>query len=379
MQLLAQQSKTRKLILFTSLSVLLLACGNNEQQTQAPPTDVDFLEVQPATAHVEKKYPGSIEGSVNVDIKAQVTGYLDQIYVSEGDFVQKGQSLFRIKGDVYNQQVNNSQASLKAALAAEENARIELEKIKPLVAGKVVSQLQLQTAEANYASAQAQVAQARAALGSSEINAAFSLIKAPVSGYIGRIPNRIGNLVTPADITPLTTLSEISHVFVYFSLSEADFISFVKDRKADEGINTVELIIADGTLYDHKGKLEIASGNIDRTTGSIPLKAVFPNPDKLLRSGGSGKIILKKTLPSSLTVPMSSVKDIQNKYFVFTLADSNKITMKPIEIAGKSDNNYILKTGLKAGEKVALNRIDALNEGMVVVPGSTQDSTGKSK
>ncbi|MDJ1506327.1 efflux RND transporter periplasmic adaptor subunit [Xanthocytophaga agilis] len=369
MQLFAQKGTTTKTILFTSLSLLLLACGNNQQQqVQAPLTDVDFLEIQPATAHEEKKYPGSIEGSVNVDIKAQVTGYLDQIYVSEGDFVQKGQSLFRIKGDVYKQQVNNSQAFLKAALATEENARIELEKIRPLVAGKVVSQLQLQTAEANYASAQAQVAQARAALGSSEINAAFSLIKAPVSGYIGRIPNRIGNLVNPADATPLTTLSEINNVFVYFSLSEADFISFVKDRKAGEGINTVELIIADGTLYDHKGKLEIASGNIDRTTGSIPLKAVFPNPDKLLRSGGSGKVILRKTLPSSLTVPMSSVKDIQNKYFVFTLADSNKITMKPIEIAGKSDNNYILKTGLKAGDKVAINRIDALNEGMVVKP-----------
>lgn len=353
------------------LASLLASCGGTQEQpAEAPPTDVDFLEIQPTNAETEKKYPGAIEGSVNVDVKAQATGYLDHIYVKEGDFVRKGQPLFRIKGDVYAEQVHNSEAMLKSALAAEESARIEVEKIRPLVTGKVVSEVQLQVAESSYASAKAQVAQARAALGSSQVSAAFTLIKAPVSGYIGRIPNRIGNLVTPGDETPLTNLSEISNVFVYFSLSEADFIAFVKDRKTDAGMNTVELIMADGTLYDKKGTVEIASGNVDRSTGSIPLKAIFSNPDKLLRAGGMGKIVLKKAVNSALTVPMSSVKDIQDKYFVFTLADSNKVAMKPIEISGKSGNDYIIKTGLTPGEKVALNRIDILNEGMPVVPGS---------
>lgn len=350
------------------LLAFLWACGSNQQAPEAPPVDVNFMEVQPSAAQVEKKYPGTVEGSVNVDIKAQVTGYLDQIYVKEGDYVQKGQQLFRIKGDVFAEQVNNSKAAYQAALAAEQSAKIELEKVKPLVEGKVYTQLQLDVAQANYAAAKAQTAQAKAALGSSEINAAFSLIKAPVSGYIGRIPNRVGNLVTPADATPLTSLSEINTVFVYFSLSEADFISFVKDSKTDQGMKTVEMVIADGTTYDQKGKVELASGNIDRTTGSIPLKAVFSNPDKLLRSGGAGKIILRKTVNNALLIPMSSVKDIQNKYFVFTLADSNKVTMKPIEIDAHSGNNYIVKSGLKAGEKLALNRIDVLNEGMVVTP-----------
>lgn len=353
------------------LASLLASCGGTQEQpAQVPPTDVDFLEIQPTNAETEKKYPGAIEGSVNVDVKAQATGYLDHIYVKEGDFVRKGQPLFRIKGDVYAEQVHNSEAMLKSALAAEESARIEVEKIRPLVTGKVVSAVQLQVAESSYASAKAQVAQARAALGSSQVSAAFTLIKAPVSGYIGRIPNRIGNLVTPGDETPLTNLSEIANVFVYFSLSEADFIAFVKDRKTDAGMNTVELIMADGTLYDKKGTVEIASGNVDRSTGSIPLKAIFSNPDKLLRAGGMGKIVLKKAVNSALTVPMSSVKDIQDKYFVFTLADSNKVAMKPIEISGKSGNDYIIKTGLSSGEKVAINRIDILNEGMPVVPGS---------
>lgn len=366
--------------LFAVLSVALVSCGGNAQQApQGGPLDVDFVEIQTGAAQVEKKYPGSVEGTVNVDIKAQVSGYLDVMYVKEGDYVQKGQSLFRIKGDVYNEQVNNSAAALSAATAAEASAKIELEKIKPLVEGEVVSPIQLQTAEANYASAKAQVAQAKAALGSSQINAAFSLIKAPVSGYIGRIPNRIGNLVTPADAMPLTTLSEINQVFVYFSLSEADYIAFVKERKTDTTMNTVELLLADGSVYAQKGTLETASGNINRTTGSIPLKAVFNNPDKILRSGGSAKVILRKTISNTLTVPIACVKDIQNKHFVYALGDSNKVFMKPIEVNGHAGDNYLVTGGLKAGEKVALNRIDALYEGMQVIPTSPQAQTPAAK
>lgn len=357
------------LLLLTATLIILQSCGEETQgMPPSAPVQVDFEILKPVSAQVESKYPGAIEGKVNVDIKAQITGYLENIYVKEGDYVQKGQNLFKIKGDVYNAQVRTSEAMLNAALSAEENARIELEKIKPLVAGKVVSEVQLKTAEANYAAAKAQVSQARSALGSSQINADFALIKAPVSGYIGRIPNRVGNLVTPADMVPLTTLSEIDEVFIYFSLSEADFISFTKDRKTDAGMNTVELIMADGTLYEQKGKLEVASGNIDRSTGSISLKAVFSNPDKILRSGGSGKIVLKKEMKKVLTLPMACVKDIQDKYFVYVLGSNNSVQMKPIEIKGTSGNSYIVQSGVKAGEKVALNRIDVLFDGMPVVP-----------
>ena len=367
---LSHRCNINLLALFTLLSCTLWSCGGAPEQAymEMPPLDVDFLELKPATAMLEQSYPGTIEGIVNVEVKAQVSGYLGEIYVNEGDYVQKGQRLFKIKADIYNQQVSTQDAALKAALAAEESAKIELEKVKPLVEGKVVSELQLKTATANHAAAQAQVAQAQAALRSSQINADFSLIKAPVSGYIGRIPNRIGNLVTPADPMPLTTLSEISQVFVYFSLSEAEYLTVMKDQKSDTAGNTVELMMADGTMYGQKGRLEVASGNINRTTGSITMKAVFDNPDKLLRSGGSAKVILNKALPSSLLVPMGSVRDIQNKYFVFALSDSTKVVMKPIEISGHDGNPYILQSGLAAGDKIAINRIDQLNDGVVVNP-----------
>ncbi|WP_316762160.1 efflux RND transporter periplasmic adaptor subunit [Pedobacter aquatilis] len=358
-----------KSILLMAISALIISCGGKQEEPSAPPaTKVDFLTIAPASSTLEQKYPGTIEGSVNVDIKAQVSGYLEQIYVKEGDYVSKGQPLFKIKGEVFQEQVNNSQASLKAALAAQSTAKIEVEKVRPLVEGKVVSPLQLETAQAQYESATAQVMQAKAALGSSKINANFAVIKAPVSGYIGRIPNRIGNLVTPTDTAPLTSLSDINQVFVYFSMSEADFISYTKNKKSGATGNKVQMVMADGKVYEHSGLLELASGNIDQSTGTMALKAIFPNPDKMLRSGGSARIILSRELTSSLKVPMAGVKDIQDKLFVFVLSDSNKVEMRPIIVAGHDGNDYIVNEGLKAGDKIAVNSIDNLNHGMKVAP-----------
>lgn len=350
-----------------SASSAWISCSSSAEQGQSgqmPPQETDFIQMAAGSTAVQTSYPGSIEGSVNVDVKAQVNGYLEAIYVKEGDYVHKGQSLFKIKGEVFKEQVNNSSAGLRSALAAQANAALEVEKLRPLVEGKVVSEMQLKTAQASYEATTAQVAQAKAALGSSQLNADFALIKAPVSGYIGRIPNRVGNLVTPADAMPLTTLSDINTVFVYFSMSEADFIVFKKAGPAKD--QKVELIMADGSAYTHQGKLESASGNLDRTTGSMSMKAVFPNPDKILRSGGSGRVVIHKTLDNVMTLPMASVKDIQDRLFVYKLGDSSKVAMAPIEVAGTSGNSYLVKTGLQPGDKVAINRIDVLYEGIPV-------------
>lgn len=360
-------------LLLFSLTICFYACGESALPNDEQLLKVDFIKLSDDTATTTKKYPGSIEGTVNVDVKAQVSGYLEKIYVEEGAYVKQGEPLFRIKADVYNAQVNSSTAAYQAALAAEQNALLEVEKIKPLVEGKVYNKLQLQTAEANYAAVKAQADQALANMGSSQINAAFATIIAPVSGYIGRIPNRTGNLVSPGDAMPLTTLSDISTVNVYFSLSEADFISLVKEKNTTGNLGTVELILADGMLYNHTGKLELASGNIDKTTGSIAMKANFENPDQLLRSGGSAKILLKKLYKNSLLVPMDAVKDIQDRYFVYMLTDSNTVTMKQFDVLANSGNRYILKSGLQAGEKIIINRIDELQEGMHVLPSNKKN------
>lgn len=358
------------LVLSLTAAAILYSCGSgngqeNAQQAVALPTD--FIQVNSGNEDVATGYPGSIEGQDNVEIKAQVTGYLEAVYIKEGQFVNKGQTLFRINPSVYNEQVNTNEAALKSALAAQETARLEVEKLKPLVEGKVVSDMQLKTAQANLKAASAQVAQAQSSLGSSKINANFTYIKAPVRGYIGRIPNRVGNLISPSDASPLTTLSNISSVNVYFSMNEADFIAHSRAAASGDHADNVELILADGSKYGFKGRLENASGNFDRNTGSIQMKAVFQNPDKLLRSGGTGRVMIHNALDGVVKLPKTSVKDIQDKFFVYKLDGKDKVKMTQIEVSGSTSQDYFVKTGVNAGDKIAVNRIDALTDGAQVV------------
>ncbi|WP_407535322.1 efflux RND transporter periplasmic adaptor subunit [Elizabethkingia miricola] len=369
--MITKMRKPSSLILAIAAAMFLSSCGQSSPDSAAgelPAPETDFVTLIQGAGDTQKEYPGNIEGIVNVDVKPQVTGYLQAVLVKEGQYVQKGQPLFRIMPDVYNEQVKNSDAGLKSALAAQATAKLEVEKLRPLVDGKVVSDMQLKTAQANYNAATAQVEQAKAALGSSKINANFTLIKAPVSGYIGRIPNRTGTLVSPADTAALTTLSDISTVQVYFSISEANYITYSKEGVFSGDSGNIQLILADGSVYNQKGRVEAGSGNIDKATGSITMKAIFPNPDKLLRSGGAGKIVIGRTVDNIVQLPITSVKDIQDKFFVFKLADSSKVAMVPIQIDGKTKDTYYVKSGVKAGDKIALNRIDMLQDGMKVQP-----------
>lgn len=367
-------TKTNFALMLITAIISLSSCNSGTSETDAaaagqmPAVETDFIILQKANAGMQISYPGSIEGRVNVDVKPQVSGYLQTVYVKEGDYVQKGQALFQIKPEVFQEQVNSSSAALKAALANQASARVEVEKIRPLVEGKVVSDMQLKTAEAAYDAATAQVQQAKAALGSSKINADFSLIKAPVGGYIGRIPSRLGNLVSPSDAAPLTTLSDINTVFVYFSMSESDYIAYKKDGRSITGSQKVELMLADGSIYEYKGELESASGNIDRATGSMSMKAIFPNPDKLLRSGGAAKVIINNAVNGVMEIPKTAVKDIQDLFFVYLLDDSSNVKMVPVEINGGTKDRYFIQSGVKPGDKVAVNRVDMLQMGVPVIP-----------
>lgn len=364
--------KVGYLVVSFSITTLLFSCtAKNEQEnmSQVSALPTDFIQLKFENVDIPTAYPGSIEGQDNVEIKAQVNGYLEKVYVKEGQYVSQGQTLFRITPTIYEEQVKNSDASLKVALANLANTKLEVEKLKPLVEGNVVSDVQLKTAEANYQGALAQVAQAKAALGSSKINADFTYIKAPISGYIGRIPNRIGNLVGASDTNALTTLSNINTVNVYFSMNEAQFISYNRFINSSNNItNTIELLLADGSTYDNKGKLESASGNFDKNTGSIQLKAVFSNPNNLLRSGGTAKVILHQQVDNVIQVPKTAVKDIQDKLFIYKLDKNNKVKMLPIDISGGNTEFYFVNKGVKAGDKIAINRLDELTDNALVTP-----------
>src|SRR3984957_10161735 len=369
----------RKYLILTALSVIaaayLSSCSQVQGTQAAPPPQslpVMALNAAPATTYLE--YSTNVEGTTNVEIRPQVSGYLDKIYVEEGAYVAVGQPLFKINDRPFSAQVNNSAASIEAAKANEEKAAIEVRRLTPLVENKVISDVQLKAAQAAYDAAKAQVGQAEAEGNNANISLGFTLIKAPVSGYIGRIPFKVGALVGKGEAQPLTMVSDIKEVYAYFGMSESDFLKFTNQfpgKTIDEKIKAlppVELQLADKSIYPYKGKIELMEGQFDRTIGAITFRASFPNADRLLRSGITGKVRIPEANAGLLPVPQTSTYEIQDRVFVFTVGDSNKVVGKQIHIVSKTTDYYLVDKGVQAGDKIVFAGMDRLVDGAVISP-----------
>jgi membrane fusion protein (multidrug efflux system) len=348
--------------------------GNESAASAPPPPSVPVLTITAGDAVTSQEYPVAVEGRVNVEIRPQVDGYLDKVYVDEGALVRKGQPLFKINDNRYRELLNNAQGAANAAEAAVINARLEVEKLTPLVEGKVVSDYQLKSAKASLKIAEANRKQAQAAVASARINVAYTTITAPVDGYITRLPKKQGSLVSAADPQPLTLLSDISEVHAYFSIGEADFITF-REKYSGATLNDklkslppVSLVLANNTVYEQQGKVDMVDGQFDKTTGAITLRASFPNAKGLLRSGNTGRVRLGMAHDNVVLVPQLATVEVQDKIFVYTVDKDNKVSRAPITIIGKSGNDYIVKDGLKAGDKIVYKGFDTLQDGMVIVP-----------
>ncbi|KAA2239543.1 efflux RND transporter periplasmic adaptor subunit [Chitinophaga agrisoli] len=369
------------------LVVLLYSCSSKQAAPPPPPPPqlpVMAVTSEQATTYLE--FPASLEGKVNVEVRPQVSGYLEKIFVDEGAYVKAGQPLFKINPNVYAEQLNGANSNVLAAEANMERAQVEVDRLQPLVTANVVSDVQLKTAKANFEAAKAAVAQAKAAVGNARINVGYTLVTAPVSGYIGRIPYKIGALVGNNDAQPLTLLSDVSEMYAYFSMSEPDFIAFKNNFAGNtlqeklKAAPPVELILADDSAFEHKGKIETVEGQFNKTTGAISFRATFPNAQGILRTGNTGKVRLAQQVSSAISIPQESTFEIQDKVFVYTLGDSNKIASRPISIAGKTASVYFVSDGLKAGDKIVLSGTGNLKDGAVITPQPVSaDSVLKSK
>nr|WP_238568003.1 efflux RND transporter periplasmic adaptor subunit [Flavobacterium sp. ASV13] len=366
-----------KNVIITSfiLALVLSSCADKNQTPAAPPPPVlPVAAITSANTTTDAEYPASIQGTVDVEIRPQVSGNLERVYVDEGAYVTKGQTLFKINERPFREQLNNALANLHAAEAALINANLEVDKLTPLVQNKVVSDYQLKTAKASQKIAAANIEQAKAMVGSARINLGYTTVTAPVSGYIGRLPKKQGSLVSATDVEPLTNLSDVHEVFAYFSLGETDFINF----KAQYAGNTIDdkirklppvtLVLADNNAYPQTGKIDMVDGQFDKTTGAITVRATFPNANGILRSGNTGRIRLGVQHDDAILVPQSATVEMQDKIFVFTVSKDNKVSKMPITIAGKSGVNYLIKDGVKSGDQIVLSGIDKLQEGQVIQP-----------
>jgi membrane fusion protein (multidrug efflux system) len=370
-----------KNLLFAIITLTLYSCSSKQATVTAPPPpSLPVASVVSGTQTTYQEYPASVEGTVNVEVRPQVSGALDKVFVDEGAFVKAGQPIFKINDLPYRAALNNSLANLHSAIASQGNAQLEIDKLTPLVANKVVSEYQLKTAKAAYQVAKANIESAKANVSTAQINLGYTLIKAPVSGYIGRLIKKQGSLVSPQDVEALTQLSDVHNVHVYFSLGEKDFVSFKEQYPGEtlkdklKRLPAVSLLLADGSEYAKQGKIDVIDGQFDKTTGAITVRASFANPQGLLRSGNTGKVRLSLKHTNAIIIPESATIEMQDKVFVFALADSNKVKKVPIKIVGKSGTNYLVNEGVKAGDQIVLSGIDHLQEGTVIHPEKAADN-----
>ena len=360
--------KKNKIMMIAAVAATLVSCGGcGGGRPTFGDNESPVVTVGTQSAASQATSPASIKGVQDVQISPKVGGFITQINVKEGQTVGAGQVLFVIDNATYQAQVRQAQAAVNTAQAAVNTAKLSYENSQKLFESKVIGDFELQSATNTYESAKAQLAQVEAALASAKEMLSFCYVKSPASGVVGTLPLKVGALVNTASV--LTTVSNISSMEVYFSMSEKDALAMSKDGSGLSALPDVKLQLADGTIYDHDGKVTKMSGVIDQATGTVQMIAVFPNPQKLLKSGGSGAIVIPHANSSAIVIPQACVSEVQNKKFVYTLGKDNKVQYTEIQVAPQNDGiNYVVTEGLNVGDKYVTNGITKLSDQMEIVP-----------
>ncbi|TKC55293.1 efflux RND transporter periplasmic adaptor subunit [Pedobacter hiemivivus] len=372
--------KTRIHSLYLLPALLIIAsCGNGDQKMAGPPApQVQSYPVVALTAQstsLETDYPATLEGIQNVDIRPKVDGFIEKIFVDEGATVKKGQPLFNINAPQYEQQVRTASAAISSAEADVNAAQLQVNKTKPLVEKDIISKYDLDAAMLTLQSRKAALAQAKAELANAKVNLGYTHITSPVDGVIGSIPFKTGSLVSSSSASPLTTVSNISKVYAYFSLNEKQLLDFSRQYKGTsleaklKNIPAVSLVLADGTTYAENGKVQSINGLINTGTGSASLRATFPNPINLLRSGASASVRIPQHLENVILIPQKSTIDLQGKKFVYVLGEKGLIKNTEIEVMELTKGNfYVVTKGLKAGDKIVMEGFQSLKDGSEIKP-----------
>ena len=360
--------KEKKFLALAASALLFVSCGGGGNgRPQFGDNEYPVLEVGTTSASSQATYPASIKGVQDVEIAPKVQGFITRINVKEGQSVSAGQVLFVIDNATYQAQVRQAQASVNTAQASCNTAKLSYENSKKLYENKVIGDFELQSATNQYEQAKAGLAQAQAALASAKEMLSFCYVKSPAAGVVGTLPFKVGALVSAANT--LTTVSNISQMEVYFSMTEKDALDMSKSGDGLSALPSVQLQLADGTMYGHEGKVTKMSGVIDAATGTVQMIAVFPNPERLLKSGGSGSIVIPHHNSSAIVIPQACVMEVQNKMFVYTVGKDNKVAYTEIKVAPQNDGmNYVVTDGLKVGDKYVTNGITKLSDKMEIVP-----------
>lgn len=365
---------TKKFFVLATAAMLLASCGGKRGgMPNFGDNEYPVVTVESQNSSTQTSYPATIKGVQDVEIRPKVAGFITRVCVKEGQAVGAGQLLFVIDNETYQAAVRQAQASVNTATAQCNTAKLTMDNNQKLFDQNVIGEYELESAKNSYASAQAQLAQARAVLASAKETLSFCYVKSPSSGVVGNLPYKVGAMVSSASSPALTTVSNNSAMEVYFSMTEKDMLELTKTsgsaNAAIAQMPPVKLMLADGTIYGHEGHVSKASGVIDPATGSVQLIAHFANPERLLKSGGSGNIVMTRDSRSSIIIPQSVVAEVQNKKFVYVVGKDNKVKYTEITVSPHNDGNtYVVTDGLKVGDRYVTNGITKLTDGMEIVP-----------
>ena len=324
----------------------------------------------------ETSLPATIKGKTDIDIRPQVSGFITKVHVDEGQQVSKGQVLFTLDQVQFQAAVDQAQAAVAAAQTNVANCQLTADNKKSLYDKNIISQYEWQTAVNALQAAKAQLAQANAALVNARKNLAYTVVTAPCSGVVGKIPNREGSLASPSSMEPLTTVSDISSVYAYFSLPESKILELSNEggQSLQAAINMmpeVQLRLADGSMYPHMGKIATISGVIDQSTGAASVRALFPNSNGYLRSGSTGNIVIPSNSQNVIVIPQKATYELQDRVFVYVVGDSNKVASAPVTVTRNNDGKtYVVNSGLKAGQRIVVEGVgsSSVRDGMVINP-----------
>ena len=367
---------------YSLTALLAFSCGNS-QQGGMPALSLAVMTVEPTSQELNSAYPATIKGQQDIEIRARVSGYITKLCVDEGAVVHKGQPLFLIDAVPYQKAVQAAEAAVEVAKANVATTQLTVDSKTELHAQNIISDYDLQTAKNSLASAKAALAQAEAQLASAHNDLSYTTITSPSDGVVGTIPFRVGSLVGTTTQEPLTVVSDINKMFVYFSMNEKQLLALT--RQKDGSVNSmigampeVQLQLADGTMYPAKGKIETLSGVIDLSTGAVQMRATFPNAQRLLRSGGTGTVLIPSVLDSVLLIPQSATYEVQDKKFVYVLGDSSKVKNTEITVFPLDNGKqYVVTSGLKPGEQVVVEGVATLRDGMPIQPITPEQSAAK--
>lgn len=350
--------------------ILLLSACSSAPQNGVPKAIVrtPVYRLVKQDIDLNKLYVSDIQAAQNIEIRSRVSGFLERIHIDEGSYVQKGQLLFSLSDGELRADIARTRAAMASMQAEVRTAEVELEKVRLLVDKKIISHTELQVAQAKLHAVRARVDEAQAAVQHAQSRLAYTQIRAPYSGIIDRIPLKIGSVLDEG--TLLTTLSDVSSVLVYFNLSENEYLEY--QRLREEGKIAADreatLVLANGQEYPHSGKVETIVSEIEETTGSIAIRARFPNPEHVLKHGATGKIRLTREERAALMVPQKAVFEIQDKNYVYLVDSSNHVRQHAFVPSARLGEYYVVESGLREGDRIVYEGIQSLKDGMEITP-----------